>query len=118
MKITALETIQLGDYPNLAWLRIHTDEGFVGLGEAWRGTDAVASYIHGMVAPYLLGASPLEIDKHSKYLLNPIVGFNSASAEARAASAVDMALWDIFGKVVDQPLYQLLGGLRGRFEKG
>jgi L-alanine-DL-glutamate epimerase-like enolase superfamily enzyme len=111
MKITALETVQLPSLNNIIWLRIHTDEGIVGLGETFRGTDAVAAYIHAEVAPALIGRNPLEIDRISKLLTETYVGFRSSGVEIRAASAVDIALWDIFGKSVNLPIHQLLGGL-------
>jgi L-alanine-DL-glutamate epimerase-like enolase superfamily enzyme len=111
MKITALETIQLAGLPNLLWVHVHTDQGLIGLGETFRGADAVAAYIHGFVAPYLIGKDPLQIERHSRHLLNPYVGFASSSAEIRAASAIDIALWDVFGQATGQPIHQLLGGL-------
>ena len=110
MKVNALETIQLGEFPNLVWVRIHTDEGLVGLGETFFGANTVAAYMHEIVAPYLLGKDPLQIDRHSRQLYG-YVGFNSTGAEARGNSALDLALWDLFGKVTGQPVYQLLGGL-------
>jgi L-alanine-DL-glutamate epimerase-like enolase superfamily enzyme len=111
MKITAIETIQLREYPNLLWVELHTDEGLVGLGETFRGADAVAGQMHGLVAPYLLGRDPLRIEQHSNALINGVLGFASTGAELRAASAVDIALWDVFGQATGQPIYQLLGGL-------
>ncbi len=111
MKITALETIQVRTYPNLLWVQLHTDQGLVGLGESFRGADAVAGQLHGLVAPYLLGKNPLHIERHSHALLNTMLGFASTGAELRAASAVDIALWDIFGQATGQPIHQLLGGL-------
>lgn len=111
MKITALETIQVSEYPNLLWVQLHTDSGLIGLGESFRGADAVAGQLHGLVAPYLLGKDPLQIERHSHALLNTMLGFASTGAELRAASAVDIALWDIFGQAMNQPIYQLLGGL-------
>lgn len=111
MKITALETVQLPSLNNILWLRIHTDEGIIGLGETFRGAKAVAAYIHSEVAPALIGQNPLEIDRISKLLTETYVGFRSSGVEIRAASAVDIALWDIFGKVTNLPIHQLLGGL-------
>ncbi|CDN54633.1 Mandelate racemase [Neorhizobium galegae bv. officinalis bv. officinalis str. HAMBI 1141] len=111
MKITALETVQLPSLNNIIWLRIHTDEGIIGLGETFRGADAVATYLHAEVAPALIGKNPLEIDRISKQLTETYVGFRSSGVEIRAASAVDIALWDILGKVTNQPIHQLLGGL-------
>ena len=111
MKITEIETIQLAEFPNLLWLHIHTDEGLIGLGETFFGADAVAAYIHETAAPRLLGADALQIDRHSRTLLGNYLGFSGTGAEMRGASAVDIALWDIFGQAVDQPIHQLLGGL-------
>ncbi len=110
MKITAIETINVKEYPNILWVQIHTDEGIVGLGETFYAIDPVVSHIHQTCAPYLLGKNPLEIDKHNHNFLNTYLGFSSVGVEMRAASAVDIALWDIFGKVTNQPIYQLLGG--------
>lgn len=109
MKITGLETIQLAEFPNLMWLRVHTDARLVGLGETFFGANTVAAYIHETVAPYLLGRDPLEIDRHARELYG-YLGFNSTGAEARGNSALDLALWDLFGKATGQPVYQLLGG--------
>ena len=55
MKITGIETIRLGEFGNLLWLQIHTDQGLVGLGETFFGPRAVEAYIHETVAPLLLG---------------------------------------------------------------
>jgi len=110
MNITAIETIRLGEFPNLLWVRIHTDEGLVGLGETYKAVTPVEAYIHETCAPLLLGQDALAIDKHSRTLLNCYVGFNSTGAEIRAASAIDIALWDLLGKRTGQPVWQLLGG--------
>jgi galactonate dehydratase len=109
LKVTALETIQLAEFANLVWVRVHTDQGLVGLGETFFGANAVAAYVHETLAPYLIGKDPLQIDLHSRRL-NGYVGFNSTGAEARGNSAVDLALWDLFGKATGLPVYQLLGG--------
>ena len=83
MKITAIETIQLGEFPNLFWLQVHTDEGLVGLGETFFGADAAVAYVHESAAPRLLGQDPLAIDRHSRTLLDTYVGFSSSGAEMR-----------------------------------
>jgi galactonate dehydratase len=110
LKVTAVETIRLPGRPNLLLARVHTDEGFVGLGETSRGATAVEAQIHDLAAPYLLGKDPLTIQQHSRPLLNSYLGFSSSSAEIRAASAIDIALWDIFGQAMHAPICQLLGG--------
>jgi len=109
MKVVELETIVMDEFPNLVYVRIHTDEEPVGLGETFFGARAVASWIHETAAPYLLGKDPLHIDRHWQGL-NPFVGFKSSGVENRGRSAIDIALWDLLGKVCGQPLYQLLGG--------
>lgn len=111
MKIDAIETLRLEEFPNLLWVQVSTDDGIVGLGETFFGARAVESYIHETVAPYLLGKDPLQIDRHSRFLLNAFVGFSGTGAEMRGTSAIDIALWDIFGKATGQPIHQLLGGL-------
>ena len=110
MKITAIETIRLPDRPNLLLAQMHTDEGLIGLGETSRGAAAVEAQIHELVAPYLLGKDPLQIQLHNRHLTNSYLGFASSSAEMRAASVADIALWDIFGQALKQPICQLLGG--------
>ena len=109
MKISRLETVRVGAYPNLCFVRVHTDEGIVGLGETFFGAAEVESYLHGTAAPRLLGCDPLQVDRLA-HALEPYVGATSTGAEMRGNSAVDIALWDILGKVCGQPLYQLLGG--------
>jgi L-alanine-DL-glutamate epimerase-like enolase superfamily enzyme len=111
MKVTAIETIQLTEFANLLWVHVYTDDGPIGLGETFFGADAVAAYIHESAAPYLLGKDPLRIDEHSHALRATYVGFSGTGAEMRGLSAIDIALWDLFGQVTGQPIHQLLGGL-------
>lgn len=111
MKITAIETIQLDEFPNLLWVHIHTDEGLIGLGETFMGPAAAAAYIHEAAAARLIGSDPLLIDRHSKMLLDSYLGFSGSGAEMRGLSAIDIALWDLFGQATGQPIHQLLGGL-------
>jgi L-alanine-DL-glutamate epimerase-like enolase superfamily enzyme len=109
MKVTALETIRLDEFPNLLWLQIHTDAGLSGLGETFFGAGAAEAHVHEFVAPYLLGQDPLAIERHAGRLVG-YVGRGGSGAEMRAASAVDVALWDIWGQASGQPIHQLLGG--------
>jgi L-alanine-DL-glutamate epimerase-like enolase superfamily enzyme len=109
MKITNFETIRIVEFPQLLWLRVHTDEGITGLGETFFDAGAVETYIHDAVAPQLIGRDALAIDAIARDLVT-YVGFRSTGVEARAASAVDIALWDLFGKSVGKPIVQMLGG--------
>jgi len=109
MKISAIETIRAEEFANLLWLRVHTDEGISGLGETFLLPRTVEAYVHESIAPRLLGRDPLQIDRIAKDLTG-YLGFRATSAEMRGNSALDIALWDLFGKVTNQPIAQLLGG--------
>jgi L-alanine-DL-glutamate epimerase-like enolase superfamily enzyme len=109
MKVTAIETIRLDEYPNLLWVQIHSDQGPIGLGESYFGPGAVEAQIHDFVAPYLLGRDPCAVERHAPQLLG-YVGKGGSGAEMRAASAVDIALWDLWGQATEQSICQLLGG--------
>lgn len=109
MKVTQIETVRLDAFANLLWVRIRTDEGLVGLGETFYGPAAAEAHIHQVIAPYLIGKDPRNIERHQAHLIG-YLGFVGSSAEMRARSAVDIALWDILGKSVNLPLADLLGG--------
>src|SRR5688500_17537220 len=109
MKITQVETLRLAEFPNLAWVRVHTDQGLTGLGETSFAAQSVEAYVHEFVAPRVLGRDPLEIERISRGLTG-YLGFRGSGVETRAISALDIALWDLYGKVCNQPLYQVLGG--------
>ena len=109
MKVVQVDTLRLGEFPNILFVLVHTDEGLVGLGETFFGAQAVEAYVHETAAPYLLGKDPLRIDRHAAQLYG-YLGYASSGAETRGNSALDIGLWDLFGKVTTQPLYQLMGG--------
>jgi galactonate dehydratase len=113
MKITAIETVRIKERPNLIWVRVNTDEGLVGLGETFFLAETVETYIHEFIAPRVIGRDPLQIDLLAADLTG-YLGFRSTGAEVRGNSAFDIALWDLFGKAVDQPIAQLLGGFTRR----
>jgi L-alanine-DL-glutamate epimerase-like enolase superfamily enzyme len=113
MKITALETIRIAERPNLLWVEVKTDEGITGLGETFFGARTVEAHVHESIAPRVIGRNPLKIDRLSAELVG-YLGFRSSGAEVRGNSAFDIALWDIFGKSVNQPIAQLLGGFTRR----
>lgn len=109
MKVTAVETVYIDEFPNLIWVQVHTDEGLIGLGESFFGADAVEAHVHEFIAPYLLGQDPLAIEYHS-HRMTGYAGRGGSGAEMRGTSAVDIALWDIWGQSCNQPIYQMLGG--------
>ncbi len=109
MKITGLETLRLGEFANLVWVRLHTDEGLTGLGETFMGAAAVEAYLHESVAPKLVGRDPRHIEAIGRDLTN-YLGWRSAGVETRGNSAVDIALWDLFAQAAGMPLADALGG--------
>ena len=92
MKITKLETIRLHEFPNLLWVRVHTDEGLFGLGETFLAAAAVEAYLHEIVAPRMLGEDPLAIDLIAAKLYG-YLGFRSIGRrDARQLGARHRAL--------------------------
>ena len=83
MKIVRLETLRLGEFPNLVWLRVHTDAGLVGLGETSYAAQSVETYLHEYVAPRVLGRDPLAIESLARSVA-PYVGWHASSVETRA----------------------------------
>ena len=96
--------------PNNLWVRIHTDDGLIGLGETYYTPRAIAAIVHDTYAPLLLGRDALDIENHwnNCFSLANFCGY--AGAEMRALSAIDFALWDLAGQHLGQPIYNLLGG--------
>jgi L-alanine-DL-glutamate epimerase-like enolase superfamily enzyme len=92
------------------WVRLHTDAGIVGIGETHPVSESEIAIIHKSFAPRLLGSDPLEIERLWREMFLTVQYHGWAGAEMRAISAIDIALWDIFGKAANLPVYQLLGG--------
>ncbi|KJF72816.1 mandelate racemase/muconate lactonizing enzyme family protein [Agrobacterium arsenijevicii] len=111
MKITAIKTFRADEFSNVLWVHVETDQGVTGLGETFYGAAAVEAHIHDTLASRLMGRNPLHIEALHREMLNLPMGHASTGAEHRAASAIDIALWDVFGKVCGQPVHQMLGGL-------
>ena len=109
MKVTRIETITHADFANLLWVHVHTDEGLVGLGETYRGVASAAAYIHEMVAPYLLGKDPRQVERHHS-ALSGSTAHRSMGAETRGLSAIDIALWDVFGQSIGLPIHAAMAG--------
>ncbi|MCC6681876.1 MAG: mandelate racemase/muconate lactonizing enzyme family protein [Phycisphaeraceae bacterium] len=92
-------------------VKVFTDEGIIGLGEAWRLTPrAVATFIEEALKPKLIGQDPLRIDWlwHKLYLAT--FRYGRKGLVLNAISGVEIALWDILGKACGLPVHQLLGG--------
>jgi len=112
MKVTALETVHVGAYPNITFVQVHTDEGLIGLGDTFHAAPTVQTYVHETAAPLLLGQDPLAIEAlwHLVFTRTVQGGLSARSTEIRALSSIDVALWDVKGQALNLPLYRLLGG--------
>lgn len=109
-RIVRIETYRWPDEPRQLWVEVTTADGIVGLGETHYIPEAVEAVIHHFSAPLLLGQRAADIERHWANQFACINFYGSAGAEMRAVSAVDIALWDIAGQRLQQPVYELLGG--------
>lgn len=117
MRITAVETLHLSRARRIAtseipciWVRLHTDSGVVGIGETYPMPEVEKSIIHEVLAPVLLGADPMLINRLWADMFRAVSLCGWAGAEMRAISAIDLALWDLLGKSSGLPVHQLLRG--------
>ena len=108
IKITKLETILV--QPRWLFLKIHTDAGIVGLGEpvVEGRAETVATAIKE-VEPYLVGKDPRQVTHHWQAIYRHAF-YRGGPVLTSALSGIDMALWDIKGKALGVPVYELLGG--------
>src|SRR5690242_898087 len=110
MKTTATETINPDEIPNVLCVHLPTDHCAARLGETFYAADPPIAHIHQTPAPSLPGNHPLTTATRSRWFLTSSLGCTGVAAEMRAASAVDIALWDILGQITQQPISRLLGG--------
>lgn len=117
MKVTKVETFYWKNrndapwWPHWTWIRIHTDNGLVGMGETYPRNSVEAEAIHSYIAPVLLGRDPRDIESIWRQLYQRADYEIAGGAETRAISALDLALWDLLGKSLNTPVYRLIGGL-------
>ncbi|MFW5839898.1 MAG: galactonate dehydratase [Planctomycetota bacterium] len=106
MKITDIQVLPIH---NWLFVQVHTDTGLTGLGESgvWGYLEASGAVVESFKR-YLIGQDPLRIEHHWQYLYRN-VHFRGAAIMG-ALSAIDIALWDIAGKHLQVPCWQLLGG--------
>lgn len=110
MKITSVRTHVVGDVRPFLFVVVETDDGISGIGEAgitWREA-AVAGFIEALT-PSLVGEDPFRTE-HLWQVMLRCGFFPGGRIGAAAISAIDIALWDIKGKALGVPVYELLGG--------
>jgi mannonate dehydratase len=111
MRITSAEIIVCSPGRNFVTLKICTDEGIYGLGDATlNGREkTVASYLEDYCIPCLIGKDPFNIEDIWQYCYRGAY-WRRGPVTMTAIAAVDMALWDIKGKALQTPVYNLIGG--------
>lgn len=109
MKITKFELLKVP--PSWVWLKVHTDEGLVGLGEPFleNHAESVSAEVRRL-EPFLIGQDPRRVEALWQVMYESGLGYKGGPVTMSAISGIDMALWDIAGKAAGQPVYQLLGG--------
>jgi D-galactarolactone cycloisomerase len=102
------------NYRSATIVEIVTDEGIIGWGEALcmglQPPDIAAATIESVLKPLLIGQDPSNTEVLWHRMYNQTRDYGTKGAMIGAISAIDIALWDIVGKKLNQPVYQLLGG--------
>ncbi len=111
MKVTDIKTFAVDCFrTNWVFVKVYTDEGITGVGEAtleYKEKALFGAIEH--IKEYLVGKNPLTIEKHWHDIYRDAY-WRGGAVLMSALSAVETALWDILGKSVNLPVYQLLGG--------
>jgi mannonate dehydratase len=115
MKITDAKVYVCSPGRNFVTLKVFTDQGVYGIGDATlNGRElSVVTYLEEYVIPLIIGKDPFQTEDIWQYLFRGEY-WRGGSVTMSAIAAVDMALWDIKGKTLQVPLYNLLGG-KSRF---
>jgi galactonate dehydratase len=108
LKITKLETFLVK--PRWLFLKIHTNAGITGLGEPiTKGRALTCAEAVKEIEPYLIGKDPRPVAKHWQAIYRHAF-YRGGPILTSALSGIDQALWDIKGKALGVPVYELLGG--------
>ncbi len=97
-------------------VEVETDDGIVGIGEAGIGGGVTATVIERDLKPMLLGEDPLLIEGLWQKMFARTRQYGRRGIVMNAISGIDIALWDIAGKVAKMPVYRLLGACRDKVE--
>jgi D-galactarolactone cycloisomerase len=95
-------------------IQVRVDDGLVGVGTAYSHPDLVQVIVEGHLAPFLIGSDPADVERLWEKMYSLTRWYGRKGAAISALGAVDVALWDIRGKVAGKPLYELLGGRANR----
>ena len=90
---------------------VHTDDGLTGIGECFRRQPSVTkSMIDDIITPSIIGKNPVETDARYRDMIHSANALEIGGAAWIAIAGLDIALWDLKGKLLNQPIYELLGG--------
>jgi galactonate dehydratase len=108
MKITHFEILKVP--PSWVWLKLHTDQGVYGLGEPYLEghPEAVIAEVRRL-EPLLVGKDPRRVEEHWDAMYR-VSGYRGGAVTMSAISGIDIALWDVAGKLAGQPVHRMLGG--------
>lgn len=95
---------------NAMLVEIETDEGVSGWGEAYGPAEVTKSIVDTMLASQIMGCDPFDTNVLWEKMYQRVEDYDPQGFGVAAMSAIDMALWDIKGKVMNMPVYKLLGG--------
>lgn len=114
MKITAVKSyaVHPGWRKNLIFVKVETDAGIHGWGEAYSQYDrdtAVMAQLNAL-GPYMVGRSPFDIKHFTQFAFDDYAARRGSVELFCAISGIEQAMWDIVGKATKQPVYNLLGG--------
>jgi L-alanine-DL-glutamate epimerase-like enolase superfamily enzyme len=109
MKITNVSTAVIEGNFDWVLVKVETDAGVTGLGEAYWGV-GVAELVH-KAKPLLIGENPFNVAKLYEMMIRCLSGEGSqAGATVTAISGIEIALWDLVGRALKTPIYNLFGG--------
>jgi galactonate dehydratase len=112
MKINNVTPLVLGtEWRNITFVKVETDEGLVGYGEARavNRTDAVNGYLSEVTDRYVLGSDPFDVERLVHRLFREDYA-RAGETTMTGIALLELACWDIIGKALNQPIYRLLGG--------
>ena len=109
MTITAVKTASVQGSKTWNYVRLETDTGLVGTGEAHPGA-GITELVERRLAPLLVGENPQNVEPLYNRLLTRTTGDSAGGMLVGAIGGVETALWDLKGKALGAPVFQLLGG--------
>jgi galactonate dehydratase len=112
VRITGVRTTVVGTaWRNLVYVEVDTDDGLVGLGEATLHNfeEAVVAHVESLARRYVVGRDPFDVEDLVATVFRDEF-FRGGAVHMTALAGIEIACWDLMGKVANQPVYRLLGG--------